>query len=57
MLDTYQFGSIKEVQSISDEWLEDYNTERPHDSFGQVPPRSFLPRKLIPGESSFELSR
>lgn len=57
VLDAYLFGSIEEVQSISDEWLEDYNTERPHDSLGQVPPRSFLPRKPIPGESSFELSR
>ena len=57
VLDAYLFGSIEEVQAISDEWLEDYNTERPHDSLGQVPPRSFLPRKPIPGESSFELSR
>jgi transposase InsO family protein len=54
--DAYLFGSIEEAQAISDEWLEDYNTERPHDSLGQVLPRSFLPRKSIPGESSFELS-
>jgi putative transposase len=56
VLDAYLLGSIEEAQAISDEWLEDYNTERPHDSLGQVPPRSFLPRKPIRGESSIELS-
>jgi putative transposase len=56
VLDAYVFGSIDEVIAITEEWLEDYNSERPHDSLGQVPPRTFLPRPYQPRESSFELS-
>ena len=56
VLDAYLFSSVEEVQAISDEWLEDYNTERPHDSLGRVPPRTFLPRSNQPRESSFNLS-
>jgi putative transposase len=47
VLDAYLFGSIEEAQAISGEWLEDYDTQRPHDGLGPVPPRSFLPRKPI----------
>ena len=56
VLDAYVFGSIDKVIEITEEWLEDYNTERPHDSLGQVPPRSFLPRPNQPREHSFDLS-
>jgi putative transposase len=56
VLDAYLFSSIEEVRAITDEWLEDYNTERPHDSLGRVPPRTFLPRFDHTRESSFELS-
>ena len=56
VLDAYVFGSIDEVITITEEWLEDYNSERPHDSLGQVPPRTFLPRPIQHPESSFELS-
>jgi putative transposase len=56
VLDAYLFHSIDEVQAITEEWLEDYNTERPHDSLGRVPPRTFLPRSKQSGESSFKVS-
>ena len=39
------------MRRVTETWLEDYNTERPHDSLGQVPPREYLPR-LYPGEES-----
>jgi hypothetical protein len=45
-----------EVRAITEEWLEDCNTERCHDGLGQVPPRTFLPRTNKPGESNFGLS-
>lgn len=56
VLDAYVFDSIEEVRAITDEWLEDYNCERPHDSLGRVPPLSFLPRPEQPQESSYQLS-
>ena len=34
----------REVRAITDDWLATYNTERPHDSLGRVPPLTFLPR-------------
>ncbi len=57
VLDAYVFGSIDEVQAVTEQWLEDYNSERPHDSLGQVPPRSFMPRPAPARESSYQLSR
>ena len=56
VLDAYVFSSIEEVQQISEEWLEDYNETRPHDSLGHEPPLAFLPRTIPPRESSYELS-
>ena len=56
VLDAYVFGSIDEVKAITEEWPDDYNTARPHDSLGQLPPRTFLPRSNRPGESSYQLS-
>lgn len=32
------------IQTISDTWRQRYNTVRPHDSLGRVPPLAFLPR-------------
>jgi putative transposase len=57
VLDAYVFGTIEEVRAVTEEWLEDYNDERPHDSLGGSPPRLFMPRLQTPGESSYEWSR
>ena len=56
VLDAYVFGSIDEVRRASEEWMEDYNRERPHDSLGEVPPLTFLPRPTTPHESTLQLS-
>ena len=44
VLDAYLFDSLEQVRAITEAWLAIYNTERPHDSLGQVPPLTFLPR-------------
>jgi len=44
-LDAYLFDSIQEVQSITEEWLEEYNSVRPHDALGGFPPYQFKAMK------------
>ena len=56
VLDAYMFSSLEEVRTVTEEWIEDYNTERPHDSLGRVPPLTFLPRPTSTREYSFNLS-
>ena len=56
VLDAYLFESISEVRHLSEAWLTSYNHERPHESLGQVPPLTFLPRHQTAGQSPFGLS-
>jgi putative transposase len=55
VLDSWLVGSVAELQDISDDWLEDYNVNRPHDSLGGVPPAQFLSRPIARRESSLEV--
>jgi putative transposase len=56
VLDTHLFESLGQVRAITEAWLAIYNTERPHDSLGQVPPLTFLPRPESVPESTFAVS-
>lgn len=57
VLDACLFASLAEVRAETDAWLTTYNTERPHDSLGDVPPLTFLPRPTTtPDQSHFKLS-
>ena len=53
VLDAYVFACVTEVQAITDEWLLTYNTRRPHDALGRIPPTHFLPRPVTPSESIY----
>jgi putative transposase len=41
LLDAYLFYSLREVRLMAEEWRQDYNCERPHESLGFVPPIEF----------------
>ena len=47
------FESIAELRALTDAWLRVYNSERPHDSLGRVPPLTFLPEAHNGGAVSF----
>ena len=53
VLDAHLF---EQERAITDAWLATYNTERPHDRIGQVPPLTFLPRPETVPESTFAVS-
>lgn len=55
VLDAYVFESIEQVREVTENWLREYNEERPHDSLGRVPPLMFMPRRKTPAESTYPL--
>jgi putative transposase len=55
VLDAWVFTSLAEVRAVSEEWRHGYNTERSHESLGNVPPLTFLPRPTNATPSNFKL--
>ena len=41
VLDAYMFDSLDEVRLITERWLEEYNTIRPHQALQGLSPRQF----------------
>jgi len=41
ILDAYVFENIHQVQILAEEWMEDYNYHRPHESLGNKTPMAF----------------
>ncbi|WP_414017869.1 integrase core domain-containing protein [Chitinophaga sancti] len=41
MLDAHHFFSLAEVRLMAEEWRNDYNTCRPHQALGIIPPLEF----------------
>jgi putative transposase len=56
ILDAYVFASVTEVRELTTDWLHTYNTQRPHDSLGHVPPLTYRPRPTALPLSTSDLS-
>lgn len=41
LLDAYLFYSLHEVRLMAEEWRQDYNSQRPHQALGFVPPLEY----------------
>jgi len=42
VLDAYLFDDLEEVRTLTERWLEDYNTLRPHEALQGLSPRQFV---------------
>ncbi len=46
ILDMYMFRSLAEVRLMTEQWLYDYNAQRPHDALDGLAPYQFAERSL-----------
>lgn len=44
VLDLYLFESLAQVRAITDEWIDEYNIDRPHQALGGLTPHEFAKR-------------
>lgn len=44
VLDAYLFEDIMQVRLLAEEWMNDYNNKRPHESLGGITPNAFYER-------------
>ena len=42
ILNMYAFKTLNEVRDITDNWIKEYNDERPHDALGNLTPSEYL---------------
>jgi len=42
VLDMFVFKYLQEVQEITEDWVKQYNEERPHESLGNLTPKEYL---------------
>jgi putative transposase len=47
ILDSYLFFDLEEVRQLTNEWIEHYNTKRPHEALANLPPRQWPLKKKV----------
>ncbi len=51
ILDFYRFRTLNEVQEITERWLTEYNSERPHETLNNLTPEEYRLMAEKPGIS------
>jgi putative transposase len=55
ILDAYLFFELDQVRILTEEWMEEYNLRRPHESLGNLTPNEWKMKQLKPGLSTSNL--
>jgi putative transposase len=42
ILDAYVFYNLRELQTLTSQWMQEYNSYRPHESLGGLPPEKYV---------------
>jgi putative transposase len=53
VLDAWAFRTLDEVRETTEQWLAEYNTERPHETLGDLTPIEFLNQRGHPNVSIY----
>ena len=56
ILDAYVFFELNEVRQITDEWIKEYNTNRPHEALGNLTPTEWKKHLEMKKLSNLELT-
>jgi len=55
ILDAYLFFELDQVRTLTEEWMDEYNMRRPHESLGNLTPNEWKMKQLKPELSTFKL--
>ncbi|TMU50359.1 IS3 family transposase [Flagellimonas algicola] len=44
VLDAYWFNDLHQIRTLTNQWMEDYNTKHPHSALGDMSPREYKDR-------------
>lgn len=44
VLDAYWFNDLHQIRTLTNKWVEDYNTKHPHSALNDMPPREYKNR-------------
>jgi putative transposase len=55
ILDAYLFFELDQVRQLTEEWMDEYNNRRPHESLGNLTPNEWRMKQLKPELSTFNL--
>jgi putative transposase len=55
ILDAYLFFELDQVRTLTEEWMDEYNLRRPHESLGNLTPNEWKMKQLKPELPTFKL--